>query len=106
MQTATEVSVAAIREIGGTIVRISEIASTIAAAVEQQGATTREISQNVGEAAKGTAQVAINITNVNRGASETGTSSAEVLSSARSLATESTRLKLEVHRFLEMVRAA
>jgi methyl-accepting chemotaxis protein len=106
MQTATKESVAAIKEIGGTIGRISEIASTIAAAVEQQGATTQEISHSVGEAAKGTAQVAINITNVNRGASETGVSSAEVLSSARSLATESARLKLEVHRFLEMVRAA
>src|SRR5206468_8636659 len=64
MQTATQDSVAAIKEIGGTIGRISEIASTIAAAVEEQGAATQEIARNVGEAAKGTAVVASNITGV------------------------------------------
>jgi len=68
MQSATQQSVAAIKEIGGTISQISEISSTIAAAVEEQGAATQEIARNVGEAAKGTAQVANNITDVNRGA--------------------------------------
>jgi methyl-accepting chemotaxis protein len=106
MQVATEESVVAIKEIGGTIARISEIAETIAAAVEEQGATTQEISHSVGEAAKGTAQVAANITDVNRGASETGSSSTEVLSSARALANESNQLKLEVQKFLDTVRAA
>src|SRR5207253_7822042 len=62
MQTATQDSVAAIKEIGGTIGRISDIASTIAAAVEEQGAATNEIARNVGEASKGTAQVATSIT--------------------------------------------
>src|SRR4029077_4524073 len=62
MQTATQQSVAAIKEISSTIGRISEIASTIATAVEEQDATTREISRNVSEAAKGTASVASNIT--------------------------------------------
>uniref|UniRef100_UPI00223B95A2 methyl-accepting chemotaxis protein n=1 Tax=Stenotrophomonas sp. AS012628 TaxID=2597656 RepID=UPI00223B95A2 len=54
MQTATQDSVLAIKEIGGTIGRLSEIASAIAAAVEQQGAATQEISRNVQEAAQGT----------------------------------------------------
>jgi len=106
MQTATRESVAAIKEIGGTIGRISEISSTIAAAVEEQGAATGEISRNVGQAAKGTAQVASNITDVNRGASETGSASAQVLSSAQSLSSESNRLKMEVGKFLDTVRAA
>src|SRR5262249_16939582 len=75
-QAATQESVAAIKEIGTTIARISEIASTIAAAVEEQGAATQEISRNVQQAAQGTAQVATNITDVTRGASETGTASA------------------------------
>jgi len=70
------------------------------------GAATGEISRNVGEAAKGTAQVASNITDVNRGASETGSASAQVLSSAQSLANESNRLTLEVGKFLKTVRAA
>jgi methyl-accepting chemotaxis protein len=106
MQTATQESVASIKEIGGTIGRISEIASTIAAAVEEQGAATQEIARNVGEAAKGTQQVASNITDVNRGAGETGSASAQVLSSAQSLSSESNHLKAEVDKFLMTVRAA
>ncbi len=106
MQSATKDSVAAIKEIGGTIGRISEIASTIAAAVEEQGAATQEIARNVGEAAKGTTQVANNITDVNRGATETGSASSQVLSSAQSLSGESNHLKLEVEKFLSTVRAA
>ncbi len=106
MQQATGESVTAIKEIGGTIGRISEIAATIAAAVEQQGGVTREISRNVGEAAKGTAQVADNITDVSRGARETGAASTQVFTSAQSLANESNRLKTEVGKFLNTVRAA
>ncbi|MDB5601290.1 MAG: putative methyl-accepting chemotaxis receptor/sensory transducer [Xanthobacteraceae bacterium] len=106
MQAATQESVAAIKEIGSTIGRISEIASTIAATVEQQGAATGEIARNVGQAAKGTAQVAENITEVNRGASATGSASSQVLSSAQSLSKESNHLKLEVDKFLNTVRAA
>jgi methyl-accepting chemotaxis protein len=106
MQSATQDSVAAIKEIGGTIGRIAEIASTIAAAVEEQGAATQEIARNVGQAAKGTQQVATNITDVNRGAGETGAASGRVLSSAQSLSSESNRLKAEVEKFLVTVRAA
>ncbi|MGZ8391172.1 MAG: methyl-accepting chemotaxis protein, partial [Rhodoplanes sp.] len=89
MQTATHDSVAAIKEIGGTIGRIAEIASTIAAAVEEQGAATQEIARNVTQAAQGTNEVATHITDVNRGAAETGSASTQVLSSAQSLAGES-----------------
>jgi len=106
IQAATQESVGAIKEIGGTIERLSEIASTIAAAVEEQGAATQEISRNVQQAAQGTQQVSSNIVNVQRGATETGSASSEVLSAARSLAGDSTRLKVEVQRFLESVRAA
>ncbi|HUI97903.1 MAG TPA: HAMP domain-containing methyl-accepting chemotaxis protein [Xanthobacteraceae bacterium] len=106
MQSATQDSVAAIKEIGGTITRISEIATTIASAVEEQGAATHEIARNVQQAAAGTTQVATNITEVNRGAAETGAASAQVLSSARSLAGESNRLKAEMDKFMATVRAA
>jgi methyl-accepting chemotaxis protein len=106
MQTATHDSVAAIHEIGTTIGQLSSIASTIAAAVEEQGASTQEIARNVGEAAEGTSQVATNITYVSRGANETGSASAQVLASAKALSSESSRLKLEVDKFLNMVRAA
>jgi methyl-accepting chemotaxis protein len=106
IQAATQVSVAAIKKIGGTIRRISEIGATIAAAVEEQHATTKEISRNAQEAAGGTAKVASNITEVSRGASETGSASSQVLSSARSLSSESNRLKLEIGKFLDTVRSA
>jgi methyl-accepting chemotaxis protein len=106
MQQATQDSVLAIKEIGGTIGRIAEIAAAIAAAVEQQGAATGEISRNVQQAAHGTTEVASNIGEVDRGAAETGSASSQVLSSAQSLSSESNRLKLEVGKFLNTVRAA
>ena len=106
IQAATQDSVNAIKEISGTIEKLSEISSTIAAAVEEQGAATQEISRNVQQAAHGTQQVSSNITDVQRGASETGSASSQVLSAAQSLSGDSNRLKLEVGKFLDSVRAA
>ncbi len=106
IQAATQDSVNAIKEISGTIERLSEISSAIAAAVEEQGAATQEISRNVQQAAQGTQQVSSNITDVQRGASETGLASSQVLSAAQSLSGDSNRLKLEVGKFLSSVRAA
>jgi len=106
IQNATQDSVTAIREISGTIERLSEISSTIAAAVEEQGAATQEISRNVQQAAQGTQQVSANITDVQRGATETGTASSQVFAAAQSLSGDSNRLKLEVGKFLDTVRAA
>ncbi|PYE99017.1 hypothetical protein BJ122_1451, partial [Rhodopseudomonas faecalis] len=96
----------AIKEIGQTISRMSEIASTIASAVEEQGAATQEISRNVQEAARGTEQVSSNIMDVQRGATEAGSAAGQVLSAAQSLSQDSERLKMEVSNFLETVRAA
>jgi methyl-accepting chemotaxis protein len=56
--------------------------------------------------AQGTQRVSDNIVEVEHGATETGSASAQVLSAAQSLSEESNRLKLEVGRFLETVRAA
>jgi len=106
IQAATQDSVSAIQQISGTIEKLSEISSTIAAAVEEQGAATQEISRNVQQAAQGTQLVSSNITDVQRGASETGSASSQVLSAAQSLSTDSNRLKLEVGKFLNSVRAA
>ncbi len=106
IQAATQESVGAIQEIGATIGRMAEIATTIASAVEQQGAATQEISRNVQQAANGTQQVSANIGDVQRGASETGSASAQVHTAARSLSVESDRLKREVGKFLGSVRAA
>ncbi len=106
MQSATRDSVLSIKEISGTIGRVSEIATAIAAAVEQQGVATQEISRNVQQAAHGSMQVASNIAEVNRSAEDTGSASSKVLASAQLLLSENTRLKEEMARFLATVRAA
>ena len=72
--------------------------------MEEQGTATREIAHKTEQAAKGTGEVATNITEVSRAANETGSGSVQVLSSARSLVRESDRLKREVTRFVGMVR--
>jgi methyl-accepting chemotaxis protein len=106
MQGATQESVAAIKEIGGTIAQISSIASTIAGAVEQQSSATQEIARSVQNVAQGTHEAAANIVQVNRGATETGSASAGVLNSARTLSAESKRLREELGRFMSNIRAA
>jgi methyl-accepting chemotaxis protein len=106
IQAATQDSVNAIREISGTIERLSEISSTIAAAVEEQGASTQEISRNVQQAAQGTHQVTSNITDVQRGSTDIGSASSQVLSAAQTLSADSGRLEREVAKFLNEVRAA
>ncbi|MBR0794243.1 HAMP domain-containing protein [Bradyrhizobium jicamae] len=106
MQAATQESVFAIKEIGGTIGQISGIATTIASSVEQQSSATQEIARSVQNVAKGTQETAASVTQVNRGASETGAASEEVLNSARSLSVESSRLREELDRFMANIRAA
>jgi len=106
MQSATQESVAAIKEIGGTIGQISGIATNIASSVEQQSAATQEIARSVQNVAIGTQEAASSVTQVNRGATETGAASEEVLNSARTLSVESTRLREELDRFMANIRAA
>jgi methyl-accepting chemotaxis protein len=106
MQGATQESVAAIKEIGGTIGKISDIAASIASAVAQQSSATQEIARSVQTVAPGTQEAAASVMQVNRGATETGTASEEVLNSARTLSSESTRLREELDRFMANIRAA
>jgi methyl-accepting chemotaxis protein len=106
MQDATHESVSAIKEIGGTIGQISTIASTIADAVKEQSSATQEIARSVQNVAEGTTEAAMNILEVNRGTAETGSASSNVLEAARSLSSESTRLRAELDRFMANIRAA
>jgi methyl-accepting chemotaxis protein len=106
IQAATGEAASAIKEIGSTIGRMSEISSTIASAVEEQSAATQEISRNIQQAAQGTTQVSANISDVQSGATETGSAASQVLSAAQSLSRDSNKLKVEVDKFLDSVRAA
>ncbi|MBT3791322.1 MAG: HAMP domain-containing protein [Alphaproteobacteria bacterium] len=106
IQGTTEQAVTAIEGIGTTIVEMNEIATTIASAVEEQGAATSEISRNVQEAASGTQSVSESIETV-RGASEqTGTASGDVLSASQELAERFGSLQSEVQTFLEDIKTA
>jgi methyl-accepting chemotaxis protein len=106
MQVATAESVDAIKAIGQTIERIRGIATAISAAVEEQHAATANIAQSVRAAAGGTADVAVNTRNAAQGADETGQTSNKKFVSAQGLSGESRRLKAEVEKFLDGVRAA
>jgi methyl-accepting chemotaxis protein len=106
MQRATGESVDAIKAIGQTIERISEITTSISSAVEEQGTATQSIAQGVQAAAGGTLEVAENIERVARGAGETETTSGQMLRSAQALSEVSIHLKDEVEKFLDSVRAA
>lgn len=96
----------AIHAIGGTINCVNQIAAAIAAAVEQQGAATREIARNVMQASEGTSQVSGHIVGVSEAATETGAAAGEVLDSARMLARLSDDLRNDVDRFVGDLRAA
>ena len=106
MQAATQDSVGSIKEIGGTISRIAQIAAAITAAVEVQAVTTREIAENVQAATGSAAHVAANIAEVNDSASEITSASAQILSSAKSLSQEGNRLSAEMEKLLTAVCAA
>jgi methyl-accepting chemotaxis protein len=72
MQNVTTSAVGAIRNIGQIIGEINDVATEIAAAVEQQGTATREIARNVQHAAGGTSQVSSNIVGVSTASAEAG----------------------------------
>jgi methyl-accepting chemotaxis protein len=106
VQAATQNSVTAINEIGETIRTISTISGTIAAAVEEQSAATREIARNVQQAAQGTSEVTENITSVSQAANDTGAAAGQVLGSAEELSHQAELLRGELSRFIDVVRAA
>lgn len=106
IQTATQESVDAIQRITSIIDQISHIQSAIAAAVEQQGAATQEISRNVQEASVGTAEVSRNIGEVTDSSQTTGRSAGDVSGAAGDLRQQSIRLNAEVEKFLNSLKSA
>ncbi len=106
VQQATQHTVGAIQEIARTITEMSQISTSIAAAMEEQGAATAEIARNVQEAARGTEQVTGNIVGVQQAAQENGAAASQVLGVAQELARHSEDLGREVSTFLHGVKAA
>ncbi len=106
LQAETTTVVAAIGGITKTILEVTEISSSIAAAVEEQSATSQEISRNMQEAASGTEQVSGDIGDVGASVDRTGAAASEVLEAADTLAGQADRLRQEVGSFLATLRAA
>ncbi|MBC9875857.1 chemotaxis protein [Bradyrhizobium sp. INPA01-394B] len=106
IQDATKESVSVIRQIGSTITAVDEIATAIAAAVEQQGVATAEISRNIQEAARGTHDVSSNIGGLSHAASRTGITASELLTASRELSGQAAGLRSEVEDFFAAIRVA
>lgn len=106
MQTVTTSAVSAIRNISNTISEINDVTTAIAAAVEEQGAATREIARNIQHAAGGTSEVSSNIVGVSSASSEAGAAASEVLSASGALRREADVLRAEIDAFLSNIRAA
>ena len=106
IQSATQKSVQSIRAIIDVITRIDESSTAIAAAIEEQGAATREISRNVQQAAASTQDAARNVEGVTDAAQRTGAAAGEVGAAADQVAHKVSELRNEVAGFLAKVRAA
>ncbi|MQX36472.1 CHASE3 domain-containing protein [Roseospira navarrensis] len=106
VQSETRTAVGAIESISGIINKITEVATTIASAMEEQDAATQEIARNVQQASQGTAEVSQTIVGVTEAAREAGSAAESVLQATGSLNEQSTQLKAMVERFLADVRAA
>ncbi|MCG8693825.1 MAG: methyl-accepting chemotaxis protein [Minwuiales bacterium] len=105
MQSVSDDANMAMQEIGETVSGIDESVGAIAAAIEQQGAATKEIATNVEQASAGTRQVAENIGSVTEAATETRESAGQVLGAAAELAAQADRMKAEVGDFLTRARS-
>jgi methyl-accepting chemotaxis protein len=86
IRKGTDGAVQVITEISGIISQMHEISTTIASAVEEQTATTKEIARNVNEAAVGESQVTETITSVAQAAKSTSAGAQSTQTAAGQLA--------------------
>jgi methyl-accepting chemotaxis protein len=106
VQNVTKQAVDAIQRIGGTISEVSSVATSIAAAVEQQAAATQEIKRSTHEAARRTEEVSSNMRQVADATEKTGGAAQGVKTTVGSLSREAEQLRHQVNDFLAKMRAA
>ncbi|WIM99568.1 methyl-accepting chemotaxis protein [Actinoplanes oblitus] len=99
IQAGTDAAVGAISTVADIVGRISDFSTTIASAVEEQTATTNEMSRNVTETAEAAGQIAVNITQVSEGAASTSAAAGEAAHTTSTIATVVGDLKTTVGRF-------
>lgn len=105
IQEATGGVVAAIDSIGGSINQLSEIAGTIATAVEEQGAVTEEMSRSAQEASMGSRAISQHIESVSDMVCQTSEASEQLLHAARELSSLAENLNTEAGKFVSAIRA-
>ena len=106
MQAATMNSVSAIETIQTKISEVEQISAIIAAAVQEQGASTQEITRNVRSAASGTTAMSTFVENVARAVAETTSSVESVVDLARDLDTLAAAMANDVRTFAETLQVA
>jgi methyl-accepting chemotaxis protein len=106
IQSATGNCVTAIGGISGTIQEISGIATTIATAVEEQDAATREIARSVQQAAAGTSEVSLNVAGASHAAAQSRVLADSVLVASGELSQHADTLFKSVDSFLASLRSA
>ncbi len=100
MRQAAGEAAEAMRGIAGTIARVDESTSAIAAAVEQQSAATREITGRLQTVATATSGVSQAMQSVAETATQAGQTSGEVQGAAEQVENQAARLRAEVDGFL------
>ncbi|MGE5159779.1 MAG: methyl-accepting chemotaxis protein [Gemmatimonas sp.] len=96
----------AIKRIGGIIGEVNEVATAIAAAVQEQGAATQEITRSTQYAAQGTKNVSESMTGVKADADSAAAAAENVKHASETLETQSRHLGEQVSDFLGKIRAA
>jgi methyl-accepting chemotaxis protein len=95
-----------IDNVGRTIGVMSEVSSSIAAAIEEQTATNDQISHNVSQAAQGTAEVSGNVAEVSRAAAQTGSATSQMAGAVERMTGQFDQLARELSAFMAAIKAA
>ncbi|SDO24709.1 Methyl-accepting chemotaxis protein [Methylobacterium phyllostachyos] len=106
IQMVTGDAVGAIQVVTSQIEAMNEVSTGIAAAIDQQGATTQNIVRSMGQASTGTGMMTADITEVARVADDAGQAAASVSEASDALAARAVQLRAEVAQFLQNIRAA
>ncbi|MDN5003000.1 methyl-accepting chemotaxis protein [Bradyrhizobium sp. GCM10027634] len=106
IQASTQAAVDAVETMGGHIVEIDGVATSVAAAMEQQDAATREIARSISESASAAKEVSAKIANVSRDAASVNERAAEVRQAITGMAANLESLRAVVVRTVRDSTAA
>ncbi len=106
IQTATDDVAQSIQQIASTVVAISEVATGISAAVEEQEAATSEIARNISEASSGAAAISSSVSGVADSVRDAGDSAGVMTRKSGELADRSEQLRWQVEEFIAALKRA